>query len=283
MKLFLECDLSRIESRIVGALTLDPELIRRARTLPDEFDEYKCCASIIFGLPEDRITYEQRQLGKRVVLATNYGMGPKRFAEILLNDDYIREIHPRGISVAECAKWMGAYLRATPAIEAWQQRTRLYLLEQKRDIGTMKLRTSWGREIDYTYERLDERLWKRAYAFIPQSEDGDLMNQWGVLALWKYLQARPLEGVAMNIQEHDAIILSTPVEHAYEVASFLQDSLTRPRKYKLEALCEGVELSIPVEFSLMLDWGKEHRVSFKRLPNQEKLERQAEQLLRSMK
>jgi len=44
-------------------------------------DVYKTMASVIYGIPYDQVTDDQRQVGKKVILACGYQMGLKKFGE----------------------------------------------------------------------------------------------------------------------------------------------------------------------------------------------------------
>jgi DNA polymerase len=44
-------------------------------------DLYREMAAVIYGVPLDKVTKEQREVGKRAILGAGYGLGAKRFAE----------------------------------------------------------------------------------------------------------------------------------------------------------------------------------------------------------
>ena len=103
-----------------------------------------------------------------------------------------------------------------------------------------------------------EETMKMAYANIPQGEVGRLLNQQGVIATDKYIRQEGLNA-RLNLQEHDAVVLSVPRGELYQLASFISQSLTVVRKYKLrsvpeEPLDDGVELSIPVDITVSKHW-----------------------------
>lgn len=50
-------------------------------SIREERDLYREIAAIIYNVPLNKVTKEQREVGKRAVLGCGYGMGPKRFAE----------------------------------------------------------------------------------------------------------------------------------------------------------------------------------------------------------
>lgn len=242
--LFLEGDLSQAEKRVVDVLTHDAGLTANARSKPWEFDAHVHNAAIIFNVPVAAVTKEQRYLGKRAVHASNYGMHGKTLSEALLKDDFVR-------TADECQGMIDAYLNACPAIRSWQRAVR------KQIMRTGVLTNSWGRQLSFRGERMHDETYRRGYAFVPQSEIADLLNQWGLVPLWRWLKDKKMQS-KICAQVHDALLVSVTPDEAYEVASFIRWSLERPRTY------EGTELTVPVEFALGRTWKKERE--FKRLP-----------------
>lgn len=243
----LEVDMSQAESRVVGVLTGDADLIAIARSHPTTFDVHRFNASIIFNKHETEITKEERYLAKRAVHASNYGMGGMRLSEILLNDTESRVVR----TPDECQAMVNAYIDKFPAIRFWQRRVRLMVLTKE------PITTTWGWHFRHVEGRINEELFKSAYAFRPQSEVGCALNQWGLIPLQRYIEDTGMRS-RINLQVHDSLVISTYADEAYDIASFLRESLERPRTY------DGVELTIPIEYKLGLDWG--HAIELKALP-----------------
>lgn len=248
---FLEVDLSQAESRVVGALTRDDRLIELARTMPWEFDVHRYNAGLIFHISEDDVTYDQRYLAKRAVHASNYGMAGKRLADLLLNEDVV-------ITAEECQRMIDTYMARFPAIRDWQRRVRQQVMRYR------TLTNSWGARWSVPYERLDDNLYRRAYAWVPQGEVGRLTNRWGLVPLYKAFKTNSIgEHAHINLQVHDSLLISTPPEYAYAIAALLNRHLFRPRSY------QGVEVAIPCEFKLGMDWSFKGGQEFKKLPSKE--------------
>ena len=228
----VEADLSQAESRSVGMYSRDPELMKLARSNPAEFDVHKYNASIIFGIPADDVDEERRDLGKRAVHASNYGMMGLRLSETLLKQP------PHLVRTPdECQAMIDAYIAAQPGVVAYQEDTRFEVRRNR------KLVTTWGRIFHFENYRPDEEMERDAFACRPQGEVADLLNQWGLIPAWQKIQK--LKGFALNMQVHDSIVFSCPfaqLETAYELLKFIRASLERPRYYYNEPLI------IPVEF-----------------------------------
>lgn len=250
-------DLSQAESRVVGVLTGDEELIRLARTPPWEFDVHTYNASIIFGISLERVSKEQRYLGKRAVHASNYGMGENKLSEVLLLDGYF-------FTPAQCRGMIAAYMTRFPAILEWQKDTRHRIIKDR------ILQNSWGRRYDFTYTRLDDAAYRQGYCFVPQSEVADIENQWGVIPTHHFLAQEQFSSVLMA-QVHDELLVSAAPDEAWDIAEFMRTSLERPRLYR------GVELAIPSEVAIGTCWADKQ--GFARPPAKEEFNERVRDLL----
>jgi len=83
---------------------------------------------------------------------------------------------------------------------------------------------------------------RRLYAWTPQSEIGDLLNQWGFIVAHQFIEKFSLKS-RVNLQVHDEVAISTNLEEGWDLARLLIESLEREREY------EGIKLSIPCELA----------------------------------
>lgn len=247
----LEADLSQAENRIVNMLTGDGELQKLANTPPWEWDAHTFNASVIFKKPIDQVTKQERFLGKKAIHASNYGMMGKRLSEALINDGFT-------LAPVECQKMIDAYVHKFPAIAKWQMETRASILRER------VLTNSWGRTMTFEHDRLDEEAYRRGYAFVPQSEVIDWLNQYGFLPLWERLERGELgELTKINLHVHDALVVSCKPIDVWDVAAFLDRSLGRSRDI------QGSTLRMYVEFKLGKTWKGGHE--WKRLPGRDEM------------
>lgn len=229
--LFLRSDLSQAESRVVYALTHDPELLKIARSQPHEFDTHKFVGSCISGKPESEIIGQVRQAYKKIAHGSHYDEQPPRISDSLLKDGFV-------FTIEECAAGQQRYLRRFPAIQAvYQSNIRMRLIRDR------KLTNSWGASIYFKYEHLDPQLYRRGYAWVPQSEIGRLLNQAGFIPVDNFLRRNNLR-TRINLQVHDEIALSTCPEEAWDVLRFMHESMSMEREY------EGEKLTIPIEYAV---------------------------------
>lgn len=231
---FVEVDLSQAESRVVYVQTGDPALIEIARRPASVYDVHKDNATLIFKAALEAVTAEQRYLAKRAVHASHYGLHGQRLSDELLKDGVVE-------TPEACQAMIDAYMAARPAIPEWQRSVRAAIMRDR------VLTNSWGRRLAFTYERLDDETYRQAYAFGPSSEVADLLNQWGLVPIDAAIRERGWRS-KINMQNHDALLLSCPPAEVWDVWETLRASLERPRVYG------GVELTIPCDLKLGRTW-----------------------------
>jgi len=247
----LEVDLSTAEDRVVKMLTRDPAMRKLAQTPPWELDQHRYNAACMFNKAESEITRDDRELAKRTCHGTSYGMSPARMSEVWLKESEGKLVR----TAKECEGLQQLYVnRVMPQLLAWQAEIRMEIMQYR------CLSNPFGRVLDLTWERLDDETFKRGYAFKPQSIVGMLVNKFGLRPVWERLRGDLVyTGARVAIQLHDALYLSTPPEHVYDLALMCQQALEKPVLYY------GHPMTIPVCFKVGLRWGK--GVEWKRLPS----------------
>ena len=184
---------------------------------------------------------------------SNYDQHGKGLSEVLLKDGII-------ITPEEGQRMIEAVVEHDiPELRGWQSEIRKRLLRDR------ALTTEWGRELLFTYERLDEEAYRRGYAFIPQSSLAAILNQWGMIPLDAAIERGEFRA-AINVNNHDSLLVSVHPDDVWPVWQFLRRSLERPRTYW------GVELVIPVTLKVGMNWAFEPGVEFKRPPTRDELE-----------
>lgn len=190
-------------------------------------------------------------------LNSNYGMKGFTLSDILLKDGTV-------LLPAECQRLIDAYTEKYPAIPDWQRKVRLEIMRKR------MLTNDWGRTISFEHDRLTDNIFREGYAFVPQSDIAELTNQFGLIPVYWFLKKNGFRA-KINLQVHDALVISTPPEEAYDIAIFMAASMQRSVVYA------GVKLSIPVEFKLGTSWKCEYE--FKRLPSRKEFTEIAHSLL----
>lgn len=103
---FLACDYSQIELRIMAHLSRDPKLIK---AFNKDSDIHRFTASLVFDIPEEEVTKEQRYQAKAVNFGIIYGQGPYGLA---------KEI---GVDAATAKTFISNYFVRYPNIQSYMQ------------------------------------------------------------------------------------------------------------------------------------------------------------------
>lgn len=245
---FLKFDLSMAEARNFFWRTGDKALKEIASSKPWEVDVYKDIAAAILTkirgtpvLPGD-VTKEERQtLGKKVGLSSNYGVAGATLSKAFVKDGYY-------YAEKECAEFISGFHAAFPGVRKHHQVVIARAIQQRTNGGIIKLRNSFGREIEFAHERLDIPLYHRLFAWPSQSDIGDHNNQLGLVPFWHNRNSRGWKSMA-NAVVHDENLISAYPEEAWAIACFMKESLETP----YEVGGQG-KLSIPVTVSLGPNW-----------------------------
>jgi DNA polymerase I-like protein with 3'-5' exonuclease and polymerase domains len=239
VSLFLEVDLSQGESRIVRVLTKDPRMIALARSKPWEYDDHKTTASIVYKKLPDQITRDERQIGKKVGHASNYGQRGKTFSDALLKETEGKVVIPPD----ECQRMIDIYLGANQPILDWQARTRDEV------VAKGWIEDSWGHRLTFKYEPASDDLYRRAYAARPQGDLAKLLLQFGLKPLYAAIR-RERWRAAINATVHDSLLVScADAETGWAVYDLLCRTLQQERDYY------GIALAIPIEAKIGRTWG----------------------------
>lgn len=260
--LMAEIDLSQIQARFVYVMayqvTGDPSLLRLATMHPSDGDIHTESAAQMFHVAPEQVSKEQRYKGKVTEHASNFGLQAEHLQEVFLKGE-------EGIvvSIQECQELLKRKFQAKPGILEWQRSIREEALRDK------KLTNAWGMTLDLSYERPGEDLWRKCYAWKPQSDEARHLNGLGLIPLWRYLKENTRKS-KINLQCHDALVLSVRMEEAYEVITYCVRSLEQVRKYY------GVDLSIPCAVKIGLTWQGAHE--WKSLPGAAEFQEKAEEI-----
>jgi len=227
-RIFLNADLSQAEARIVAYLAGEARLIE---VFNNGGDVHRKNACNIFRKPEDEVTTEEREMAKRVVHASNYGMGPVTFAKTA------------GISVSAAKELLNKYFQEYPRIKLWHMSVEAQLKTSRTMI------TPFGRRRTF-FNRWDSSMLKEAYAYVPQSTVADILNT-GLRRL--YVLEQEL-GFQILLQIHDAVLLQTTPDRVDTLSPVVKRILEIP------VTINNKVCTIPVDISIGHSWNKLEKV-----------------------
>ena len=104
----ISADWSQIELRVLAHFSRDPRL---CEAFQDNLDLHRRTAGVLFGLPPEEVSREQRDVGKTVNFATIYGQGATALGQIL------------GIPRKEAQSYIEQYFTYYAEVRAWLDRT----------------------------------------------------------------------------------------------------------------------------------------------------------------
>jgi DNA polymerase-1 len=225
-KMFMSADLSQAELRVVAYLANERQFIK---VFESGGDVHRMVASHMFDKPEDKITKEERELGKRIVHASNYGMGAGKLAEL------------SGMSYHESEEKMNLYHVFFPKIRIWHMAIEAQLKK------TRLLTTPMGRKRMF-FGRWNKAMLRDAYAYVPQSTVADVCLK-GMVRLHGNLPKAC--DIVFNI--HDEIVIQVP-ESPNLWLSNLKDMMIRCMSIPLEI--SGKKFTIPVDVKTGMNWNE---------------------------
>jgi DNA polymerase-1 len=238
-------DLGQAENRVVAYISPEPTMIK---AFEDRVDMHRLTASMIFGVPLDQVTDEQRQWGKRANHGLNYDLGFKKFA-------FLYEIPE-----ADAKYIVDRYHITYPGIRqfhAWVQ----HKLRQDRTLVNL-----FGRARRFT-DRWGQELFKAAYDYIPQSTVATKLNRDGVLELYQKQDLYP--EVELLNQVHDSVVFQLPIAAGFlrhaEILTHLKQALESPLKWRSTSFSIPADLKMGLNFGVMEDVPADEFQSLERL------------------
>lgn len=193
----LNCDVKSEELCIMSALsgdTLYSDSIRNGE------DMHKKVASLMFGIPVEQVTPEQRKQAKVLSFALNYGANEYSIA--LTN----------GISEAEAVDLINRYYQAVPGVKKYKEE----IIRQTRQTGIIK--TPFGREckVEYTGDPYtDAKIDRNALNSPLQGTGADYLKM--ALAKVQKGSLKEIEAEVLLVV-HDSFVLQVPKKIPYEKA-----------------------------------------------------------------
>lgn len=226
----LNFDLEQAELRGVAYYANSSKLINMLEQ--EGIDVHAQMAKDILGKPS--VTYEERQLGKKIVHAANYLMGPRTFVATC------RKELGLNMKETEAKRLLNNYHIQYPSIRIWHKS-----LEAKLYKNGGRLTNAWGRERVFFEHPGHERL-GTAVSFLPQGITGDLLNR---IMLSVYNKLNQLGQCELLLQVHDSFIVQAPEGTE---AEWINKILPY---FDIHADINGHDVVIPTKVEIGKTWG----------------------------
>ncbi len=233
-KTFVNVDLSQAEARVVAYIA---EEIRQIKVFEDEGDIHQLNAD---NLPPDftpkgsayeNVPNPRRLFAKKHVHAFNYGEGAWAFAK------------EAGIPRLEATAIRNKYFDSYPSIRAYHMGVQSALNKNR------VMTTPMGRRRTF-FGPWGDQLFREAYAFVPQSTVGDVLN----LALIGFCKINKLATPMLQI--HDAFLVQCDDN---------QDMIDRVsadmrEAFKIPLSIKGRTFTIPIDIKVGKNWDEMEEV-----------------------
>lgn len=240
-RVILQCDYKQAEAVVVAYLINDFKLKklfqdsfgkRNSYCKENGLDVHKVTASMMYGVDIFNVTKEQRNIGKRVRHATNYNMGPKTLADNM------------GVTLAEGKKLLQQFHDSCPQLKLWHSKIQHQLKKDRTLINLL------GRKHVFM-GRMDDKLFRSAYAYQPQSTVGDLLNKALVKLYRDYGSQLPI-----LLQLHDASYTTPKKEEVGDAVKAMIECMLMPLTHNEETF------TIDVDFSVGDNWGEMEEIEW---------------------
>lgn len=208
----LVADYSQIEYRLLAHFSEDAVLLK---AYADGVDIHKQTASIIFNVPLEEVTDQQRDLAKTINFASIYGAGAKKIAMLTRK------------TPEECQRFLNIYFDKLPGVRRFVQMTKVRAHLDK------FTRTMFGRKIElpdicssdkfamYSAER-------KAVNYKIQGSAAEIMK----IALVRLVD----EGLSVLLTVHDEFLIEVRPEEAEGLKTAVE-----------KVMCSGFDLKVPLE------------------------------------
>ena len=249
----IEGDYAQAEAVIVAYLTGNQKMkkmFKDAFGLSGEekkpYDIHILKATELFGIHWDKITKEQRGVGKTIRHARNYSAGPLVLANKL------------GISMTKAKALIALDRRIDPSLDLW------HVAIQEELKRSRVLTNLLGRRHRFL-DRWSDSLFRSAYSYKPQSSVGDLLNV-SLRSIYDDIHTMPWD-VQILLQLHDAVYTMTRNKNVPKTINYMRSHMIKPLIYNNETFF------IDCDFHIKTSWaeGEDYDMNWREFDKEHKL------------
>ncbi len=228
---FVSADYSQIELVVLAHMADDPGLKKAFET---GVDVHRSTASLIFDVPLEEVTSDQRRIAKTINFGVMYGMGVHSLAKDLQ------------ITHGEAKQFIEQYFQRYSAVKSFVEATQRKA-EQIGSVSTLLGHVRTITEINSRSAVERAKAQRIAVNTVIQGTAADIMKL-AMLRVDALLKQRNLEATLL-LQIHDELIFEAPDAEVEQVKSALK-----------EAMEHAVKLSVPLKTSIEVgkSWGDIH-------------------------
>ncbi len=216
--LFLTADYSQIELRILAHFSGDPAFVSAFR---EGIDIHRQTASVIFAVPIDQVTDDQRARAKTINFATLYGQSEFSLARQL------------GISREKAADFISGYFKRFSGVRSFLDR-QIDMAREKGYVETLSGRKRYIPELESRNWNVQQFGQRVAQNTPIQGSAADLIKA-AMIQIYNELRQQTLSGKLL-LQVHDELVFEVPES---ELDSF--------QKMVVSHMEHAMELAVPLK------------------------------------
>ena len=207
-------DYSQIELRLLAILSKDEEMIK---AFNEKIDIHRRTASLIFDIPEEMVTKEQRSQAKTINFGIIYGMGSVRLSKTL------------NISRKEAKQFIENYFKTFPTIKTWMEEAKQFAHQNE------YCETMWGRRLYLPYINKDNKVAadsERVAVNMPiQGSAADIIK---TAMINIHDRIKNNKDIKMIIQVHDELVFEVDFYYLDEAKKLIREEMENalPDEYK---------------------------------------------------
>ncbi|MDY6893948.1 MAG: DNA polymerase [Thermotogota bacterium] len=236
-----EVDLAKAEAHVVAYLTQDTNMIE---SFESGIDVHSFNASKIFNVPIEEIIHEaktkkvdqkstMRYMGKKVVHASNYSMGPQTFSDNLA----VEEIF---MSQSECKKLLQNYQDRFPGLKRWHR-----LIEE--EVQNSRILYNLFNTPRRFLGDMGPALFRNAYSYKPQSTVAELLNRGMIKCANDQRLGKDGFDIRMLTTVHDSMVFQfhkNQIPNLLQILLIIKDHMTYTFTHKGRSFTIGLDAKI---------------------------------------
>jgi len=241
-----EVDLAKAEAHVVAYLTQDVNMIE---SFTSGIDIHSFNASKIFSIPIEEVILEaktkkadpkstMRFMGKKVVHASNYAMGPQTFSDNLAKEEIF-------IGQSDCKRLLTSYTDRFPGLKRWHRS-----IEEEVQ-GTRILHDLFGRPRRFL-GTMNDTLFRNAYSFKPQSTVATLLNKGMIKCVNDDRLGKKGFDIRCSTTVHDSFLFQfhkSQIPNLLQILLIVKDHMTHTFTYKGKSFTIGLDAKIGTQWA----------------------------------
>jgi len=206
-------------------------------------------ASKIFNVPIEDVIHEaktkkadqkstMRYMGKKVVHASNYAMGPQTFSDNLAAEEIFK-------SQSECKRLLDSYSDRFPGLKRWHRS-----IEEEVQKNRV-LYNLFGRPRRFLGE-MNAALFRNAYSYKPQSTVAELLNRGMIKVVNDPRLGKDGFDIRCMTTVHDSFVFrfhKSQIPNLPQILLIIKDHLTHTFTYKGKSFTIGLDAKIGTQWA----------------------------------